>query len=1073
MAKDVELHFKETGATKTAKGAGTVDKSLTGVSKASKSAAGGFKSMWGQMALGTAAFSIVQKGFSSLIRYMGDSMALADEQAKVEAQLNAVLESTGHAAGLSAEELKKMATEFQNTTTWGDEAVLSAENLLLTFTNIGKDVFPQATATVLDMSTALGQDLKSSSVQLGKALNDPIKGITALSRVGVTFTEKQKEVIKKLAETGDVAGAQKLILAELNKEFGGSAQKAAETMGGKWEQLTNKMGDFKEVVGTALYDVLLPALESFVKWVEENQETIIDTFKTITSTISGIAGVVVDLISALAPLGPAIAGAFVVSKIQTWAKGFSLLTASVNAGTIATLKNASATKLAAGAQKLLGKALPLIAAAAAFKVFSEINSKLKELSKVTDQVTASHIMQGNQVGKVAGRFREMAKQMGLTTGQIKAMRAPHRDITDLTVQLNKTMRDIRDGKHGEKLAADFEKWRKGQISLAKQTRENLNPQLKEVKKNIDAVKASFKNYSDIIPPAINATRDYGIDLLPKVNEQLDRQLELIPDINLNLGKQATAAELLAAEMRELDEALNMVYGGLNEIDKILGTLDMKALGDAMSSFFKGGADIAAGIAMFKMDPLGGLANIISGIGELAKVLGGTNWEARGRIFNSAIGGLIPPELMGDFIALAEEMGDFNMAYREMLDTIIEASDITSGGDMWTWIQELARQIKSIAGGGGDIDQIGDAFEALAAKGAENIGFLGRDFQILITAIQNTGQEMEALTTFLDDQATAGLEGYIAAMEAGFTSVVIPTYQEAQRFKEQLAEHDTLVKGVEGWEQAMISFGNTAKVIYQDDLAKWMQGTVDAYDELIAQDFSKAESLDMLLPQLRTLNQMASDYNLELDAGTQALIDQAREAGFTIEAQQSGSAIMKEGFEDLTLAINNLTKAMTGDMTDAIVNVGKVGISAADMMGARWTAAGSQMVNAIDDVGEAYEDVLDFVNSNNINIPTGGGGNIGAGFQHGTPPGGFRVPPGFPNDSFPIGGTSGEVFHVEPSGETQQAQPGNITFNIYPTIYGAPGGDTEESLMRKFWHGVKYDKIGIQKKLKKELGVSNA
>ena len=64
---------------------------------------------------------------------------------------------------------------------------------MLTFTGVGKDVFPQAIQTVLDMSQALGQDLKSSTVQLGKALNSPIDGITALSRVGVSFTDAQKK----------------------------------------------------------------------------------------------------------------------------------------------------------------------------------------------------------------------------------------------------------------------------------------------------------------------------------------------------------------------------------------------------------------------------------------------------------------------------------------------------------------------------------------------------------------------------------------------------------------------------------------------------------------------------------------------------------------------------------------------------------------------------------------------------------------------------------------------------------------------------------------------------------------
>jgi hypothetical protein len=74
----------------------------------------------------------------------------------------------------------------------------------------------------------LGTDLKGSAVQLGKALNDPIAGVGALSRVGVTFTETQKDMIKTMVEAGNVAGAQTLILDELGKEFGGSAKALAD-----------------------------------------------------------------------------------------------------------------------------------------------------------------------------------------------------------------------------------------------------------------------------------------------------------------------------------------------------------------------------------------------------------------------------------------------------------------------------------------------------------------------------------------------------------------------------------------------------------------------------------------------------------------------------------------------------------------------------------------------------------------------------------------------------------------------------------------------------------------------------
>lgn len=188
------------------------------------------------------------------------------ESEDTAAQLDAVLKSTAGAAGVTRDAAIDLASSLQKTTTYSDEAVLSAENLLLTFTSIGKDIFPEATRTVLDMSTALGQDTKASAIQLGKALQDPINGVTALRRVGVNFSEAQQEVIKNLVETGRSAEAQKLILKELNTEFGGSATAAAQTFNGQLKQVWNSINDVMEVVGKLIADQIRPLTQAFLDW---------------------------------------------------------------------------------------------------------------------------------------------------------------------------------------------------------------------------------------------------------------------------------------------------------------------------------------------------------------------------------------------------------------------------------------------------------------------------------------------------------------------------------------------------------------------------------------------------------------------------------------------------------------------------------------------------------------------------------------------------------------------------------------------------------------------------------------
>ncbi len=175
-------------------------------------------------------------------------------------QIDAVLKSTGGAAGVTRQSLLDMAGAMSLTTKFGEEEVMAGESLLLTFTSIGKDVFPDATQTILDMSQALGQDLKSSAIQLGKALQDPTTGITALRRVGVNFNDAQVETIKGLVASGRLMDAQTLILKELKTEFGGSAEAAGKTFGGQLTILKNRLLEAAEGIGLAL----MPAAQDFM-----------------------------------------------------------------------------------------------------------------------------------------------------------------------------------------------------------------------------------------------------------------------------------------------------------------------------------------------------------------------------------------------------------------------------------------------------------------------------------------------------------------------------------------------------------------------------------------------------------------------------------------------------------------------------------------------------------------------------------------------------------------------------------------------------------------------------------------
>ena len=225
---------------------------------------------------------------AALVSGMKDA---ADAELHV-AQLEAVLKSTGGSAGMTKDSLLKMAEGFEKTTKFSAEMALEAESLLLTFTNIGKDTFPRATKAAGDMATALGTDMAGQSIALGKALNDPTKGITALTRVGVTFTDEQKKSIKVMQEHGDMAGAQTIILKELEKEFGGSAEAAGKTFAGQLEILKNSFGAVTESLATKF----MPYLQKFMDWVTVNLPTIQAIFSKAFDIVAGVLKVTYDFI---------------------------------------------------------------------------------------------------------------------------------------------------------------------------------------------------------------------------------------------------------------------------------------------------------------------------------------------------------------------------------------------------------------------------------------------------------------------------------------------------------------------------------------------------------------------------------------------------------------------------------------------------------------------------------------------------------------------------------------------------------------------------------------------------------
>ena len=242
----------------------------------------------------------VQRAFKAVIA------ATAESEAAMR-QLEARIKSTGGAAGLTAKQVAESAKKFQAASTFDDEAILAAQTRLIQFGTIAGQTFFDATQAALDLSAAMKKDLGTSALLVGKALNDPVKGLTALTRAGVSFTDQQKEQIEQMVKVGNAAGAQRIVLDALTKATGGAAKAARDTLGGALEALHNTMNDLIENDSASLpaltqainglnaalgdpkvkqtIDEFTSAMIDGLTWVAENGPTVAKNIDTVADAI--------------------------------------------------------------------------------------------------------------------------------------------------------------------------------------------------------------------------------------------------------------------------------------------------------------------------------------------------------------------------------------------------------------------------------------------------------------------------------------------------------------------------------------------------------------------------------------------------------------------------------------------------------------------------------------------------------------------------------------------------------------------------------------------------------------------
>lgn len=181
-----------------------------------------------------------------------------EEAESVSRVLNNTLGNMGKSGATEA--VEKLADSMQRKTGIDDEVIKKGQTILATFSQVAKSAgevggtFERATELSADLAVTGFGSVESGSKALGKALQDPVKGYTLLSRAGVTFTEQQKEQIKAFVETGETAKAQNLILAEVEKQVGGNAEAGAKASA----KLKSAVSEANESLGGLIADLFTP-----------------------------------------------------------------------------------------------------------------------------------------------------------------------------------------------------------------------------------------------------------------------------------------------------------------------------------------------------------------------------------------------------------------------------------------------------------------------------------------------------------------------------------------------------------------------------------------------------------------------------------------------------------------------------------------------------------------------------------------------------------------------------------------------------------------------------------------------
>lgn len=510
----------------------------------------------------------------------GKLVASAYEAQKVFKQTEQLISTTGFAAGHTAQSLSDLAGKISEQIGVDDELIQKSANLLITFKQVqnqvgaNNNVFDRAVMAAQDLGNVFGS-AEGAAMQLGKALADPEAGISALRRSGINFTESQKELIRSLVASGDVLGAQKVILSEVEAQVGGTARASATN----FDRMKVAIGNLAEDLGA----LLIPKVEKFALFVKDKVipyiNNLIALFKEdgLGGVIGKVSGDFVGFTTRLDGFGEKIfylIGLFAAFKLGMIAYGIATAvttTLMMAFGSTAAVASAAAAPIALIAFAIVAVGVALVMAYLKFEGFRKVvNFVINAVIGYFEVMINAWIFAINLFIKAANAVNGLLSKIGIklpvvaeigkvSFGRIgSAAQATAKKIGDVADETDRLIqRFMANKKKAEEDPPDPGGGGESAIEKAKRQLKEYTDGLKSVKEAQNGLKDSSRALAESQRGVLNAARDVrdaqnGLRLATK-NVMLAE--EALERVRRGLGAGSDESKRAAGKVSEAQRSL--------------------------------------------------------------------------------------------------------------------------------------------------------------------------------------------------------------------------------------------------------------------------------------------------------------------------------------------------------------------------------------------------------------------------------------------------------------------------------------------------------------------------------------